>query len=451
MASFRIPRLVGKTNGAGLTTWYWQPSKTVRALGWEPRRLGAALGAHPPAEICAAARALNDQVEASAGLGKAQVRSAQRRLTLGMGIKAFAEAGYPSVRKPGETVARRTARQYKSKLKTLDAWGGDVDLASIDQERVAVLRDALMKPAASGPRAGEIRHHAAHETLRVGRTLFRWFEQKRWIPKGANPFADFALAAPGPRDQIWWPASREAIIAAALADHPEKYLSADPGMAVAIDLAFHIGQREADLLALSINQYQEIPAYKMDPEVHRQLAGPDGRVMGIRLRQAKGKRWIEVPVVGESRARLEAQIARARAAGFTNILYQPAEPAAKFVAERAAMSWASPSPEAGQTRFIRRFALLREAAIERARAEGSNSLVADLEDLQFRDFRRTAVVHLGELGIADHLIAAITGHSLDETKKILETYMPRTTGMAARAIALSQARTAPAEQQEKKA
>jgi hypothetical protein len=71
-----------------------------------------------------------------------------------------------------------------------------------------------------------------------------------------------------------------------------------------------------------------------------------------------------------------------------------------------------------------------------ARAE----LAAELEQLQFRDFRRTAVVFLGELGIADHLIAAITGHSLDETKKILETYMPRTTGMAARAIALSQAR-----------
>ena len=37
----------------------------------------------------------------------------------------------------------------------------------------------------------------------------------------------------------------------------------------------------------------------------------------------------------------------------------------------------------------------------------------------------------------------ITGHSLDETKKILETYMPRTTGQAARAIAMSHERSAP--------
>jgi hypothetical protein len=58
------------------------------------------------------------------------------------------------------------------------------------------------------------------------------------------------------------------------------------------------------------------------------------------------------------------------------------------------------------------------------------------------------VVYLGEFGIADHLIAAITGHTLDETKKILETYMPRTTGMAARAIALSQARGGAAQKQE---
>ena len=58
------------------------------------------------------------------------------------------------------------------------------------------------------------------------------------------------------------------------------------------------------------------------------------------------------------------------------------------------------------------------------------------------DLRRTAVVFHGELGLADHRIAAITGHQLDTVKKILETYMPRTTATAARAISLSYARDA---------
>jgi hypothetical protein len=127
--------------------------------------------------------------------------------------------------------------------------------------------------------------------------------------------------------------------------------------------------------------------------------------------------------------RVEAQVAAAKAAGVTSLLFDRA----------SGLPWTQPNLEAGQRRFIRRFAEIRQAAIDAAIA-AEDELAAELEQLQFRDFRRTAVVFLGELGIADHLIAAITGHTLDETKRILETYMPRTTGMAARAIALSQAR-----------
>ena len=52
------------------------------------------------------------------------------------------------------------------------------------------------------------------------------------------------------------------------------------------------------------------------------------------------------------------------------------------------------------------------------------------------------MVYLGELGLDAHLIAAITGHDIDETQRILKTYMPRTTGRAARAIALATVRQA---------
>ena len=47
-------------------------------------------------------------------------------------------------------------------------------------------------------------------------------------------------------------------------------------------------------------------------------------------------------------------------------------------------------------------------------------------------------------------IAAITGHDIDETRRILRTYMPRTTGRAARAIALVTAREAKEAAKEKK-
>jgi hypothetical protein len=54
------------------------------------------------------------------------------------------------------------------------------------------------------------------------------------------------------------------------------------------------------------------------------------------------------------------------------------------------------------------------------------------------------------IGFQDQRIAAITDRSLDYTKKILETYMPRTGKMAARAIVLRLERTAKPEEPAKK-
>jgi hypothetical protein len=52
-----------------------------------------------------------------------------------------------------------------------------------------------------------------------------------------------------------------------------------------------------------------------------------------------------------------------------------------------------------------------------------------------QDRRRTALVRLAEAGCTDPDIAAITGHSLERTKQILETYLPRTPEMAHDAMA----------------
>ncbi len=56
-------------------------------------------------------------------------------------------------------------------------------------------------------------------------------------------------------------------------------------------------------------------------------------------------------------------------------------------------------------------------------------------ELQARDLRRTAAVRLGEAGCTPIEIAAITGHSIERTRKILETYVPRTEPMGRNAVA----------------
>ncbi len=71
---------------------------------------------------------------------------------------------------------------------------------------------------------------------------------------------------------------------------------------------------------------------------------------------------------------------------------------------------------------------LRDLEAEVRRAAG-------LGAVQMRDLRRTAMVQMGEAGAEIHQIAAVSGHSIETTKSILETYLPRTVEMANAAIA----------------
>lgn len=54
--------------------------------------------------------------------------------------------------------------------------------------------------------------------------------------------------------------------------------------------------------------------------------------------------------------------------------------------------------------------------------------------LQLRDLRRTAVTRLAEAGCTEAQVASITGHSIDRTRHILDTYIVRTKALAKSAI-----------------
>lgn len=249
-----------------------------------------------------------------------------------------------------------------------------------------------------------------------------------------NPAAtDLDIAMPAPRQQFASPLARQALLDAAIA-------LGKPNMGAAMILGWTIGQREEDLLKLLQNRYDELQAYEADdPAVYARLAArePDGRVMGIRLRQGKTDRWVGVPVTGEARQQLERAIAAARKLSLTTILYD----------EDRDRIWTSATHKeraARAAQFQRSISAIRSHAVKVATAAGDTELATEIADLQFRDFRRTCVVTMGQRGIPDHLISAITGHQLDTVKKILETYLPRTTGMAMLAVDLTNER-APAQ------
>ncbi|GGD74145.1 hypothetical protein [Croceicoccus mobilis] len=423
MAKIRIPCLVGKTNAAGITSWYWQPSAYLRKNGWKAISLGK-----NETDAINAARAQNERVEEwkDGGSKPREVKKRINRGTVAGLIARYREEIMEGTKQDGSPVlADSTKKTYNTALRKLEAWAGKHPLAFITRSRVRVLRNAMM----ADPEKGGIGHHAAHQTLKMGRTLFAFAIDCELVE--TNPFDNFRLAAPPPRDVIWSPAAREAMMAAAAA-------AGMPSIALAVELGFATGQREADLLHLSHRQYVAIPEHKMQPEDFATLAAlaPDHTPRGIRVRQRKTKAWIEVPVVNDTRNRIEAAIRSARAGGVTTVLMDDTRP-------REGGLQGLYEGKAGQTRFQRDFAAVRTAAAAQAENSGDTELAQELAGIEFRDLRRTCVVFMGELGLDAHLIAAITGHDIDETQKILKTYMPRTTGRAARAIALASARNKP--------
>lgn len=424
MASIRIACLVARTNKAGIVSWYWQPSKTLAAAGFKPVALGK-----DETRAIMAARIRNAEVDRWKN-GDAPPVSIQRRAqqgTLGALITRYRRDIVRGTRPDGRPwLAPSTARLYDTGLKRLEKWAGKQPLAFVTPARVRALRDAMLAP----PEKGGLGHHAAHQTLKMGRSLFKFAIDCDIIAQGTNPFTDFGLAQPAPRATIWSAPAREVMIAAAHAANM-------PSIALAIMLGFATAQREQDLLALTISKYVALPEHSIQPEDYRALAAeaPDGIPRGIRIRQLKTNAWVDVPIMGEVRRGLETNIAAARANGQLLVLLDDTRTDATG---RLALY----SGAAGQTRFQRDFAAIRAAAAAAAITDGNTALAAEIDLIQFRDLRRTCVVYLGELGLDAHLITAITGHDIDETQRILKTYMPRTTGRAAHAMVLSTAREA---------
>jgi len=150
-----------------------------------------------------------------------------------------------------------------------------------------------------------------------------------------------------------------------------------PSLGLALLLGANIGQREGDILRLTWSQFNGT---------------------AITLRQGKTGVLLAVPVAKELRNALDGM--------------QRQSPTI-LVCEATKRPWKSDY-------FRHEFRRVADAA--------------GLPDLQFLDLRRTAVVRLAEAGCTVPEIAAITGHQLDRTARILETYLPRNAPMAEAAI-----------------
>lgn len=409
MAQIRIPCLVGKTNKAGVTSWYWQPSKTLARAGWKPASLGKDEGV-----AIAAARALNAEVEIwkAGGTKPAQVRTKAQPATFAALIDRYRREKLEGKKPNGQPLLRdKTRAVYETSLKRLEVWAGKHPVAYITPLRVRALRDANAKPIDKGG----LGHAAAFNLLRQLRQVLDFAEKIELIPKGSNPATQFELGAPPPRRQVWEADDEAAFIAAA-------YKLGRPSLALAIELAIYTGQREGDLIRMTEAQVQELVIY--DPQLRERLADDKGRVRGWALTQEKtsdeyAATLMEIPFEPGLLAKVDAAIrtnrARDRAAKPPRLLTHV------IVDDTTGLPFK-----------MRRFAEVWRGVIDEAIKHTGR---AHMDDLVWHDLRRTRVVRLRRRGMPMEMIASITGHSLQAIKEMLKVYGPVDPTITAAAIA----------------
>jgi integrase len=417
MAKIHIKGLVAKKTAGGIR-YYWEPNPIERKAGWKGMALG--LDAIAAAQK---AQARNEEVEGwrAGGASPRAVKKYLKPKTFGAVLQQYRREHLS--KKASSTIA-----VAETALKRLDTWAGDQPVHYITRARVKVLREAMMAP----PEKGGIGHHPAYAVLRMLRAVFSWAIKEELAAN--NPAASFDLPAPEPRDQIWEPEDILLFDRAAIA-------LGMPSLGFAVRLAEYTGQREGDLIRIGRGQWKDV-TMQCSIEQRDMLAsqtGPDAsRVMGFVLKQNKSKRTIVVghdkrrvggrvvgvPVAGRLREEIEQRWAdqdernsKDGAVAVTTLL----------VDDRTGLPWTK------QQHFINAFTRARGKAVELARKEGLAEQADRIADLHFHDLRRTCVVRLFELGESDTVIAAITGHKIETTRRILEIYAPRTTAMAARA------------------
>jgi site-specific recombinase XerD len=406
MATIRIACVVARTNKAGVTSWFWQPSKTLKDAGWEPIPLGKDEGA-----AYAAARARNAEVERWRQ-GEARPENIAPRAagdTLSALIARYRREVLNGTDPEGNPILRASTQGiYNTGLARLDQWAGPEPLVAITEARVKALRKSVARPRVNGG----LGRAAAFNLLRMGRQLFAFARAENLI--AVNPFLDFDLKAPPSRRTIWEAEDEAAFIAAA-------HDLGLPQMALALELAIYTSQRVADLRAFTEAQYR--PLFYADPLVHAHFADADGIVRGWNMAQGKtSDAWVSIdmqfPFEAPMRAAVEAAIrtnrARDRAAN-------PARLLTYVLVDGAGLPWKKRA-------FIRCWRRIIEHAIARTGRMAMRELV-------WHDLRRTRVVRLRRIGMDVGRIAALTGHSPASVTMMLKVYGPIDPAMTAATLA----------------
>lgn len=400
----QIPYLTPQILSGGRVSYNWKPSPKLRLLGYTNIALGDDF-----AKAVAAAIEQNAKLTASGDIGPGDAAQTGSRAPI---LWRDAERRY---RQSSVFAAMSTTSQrvYGTYLRPLALWAKDGALPMREfngdggRDFVWDLRNALVEDPASGRARTKL-------MLAVLAAFLAWCDGQRIIT--GNPAKGLKVPVPRSRRRRLLRGELQPLIesATALGHHD---------VALGIVLGFYTMQRQKDLLettAFKIGPLTDISAF-----ARRVLADEKGRVMGLLLEQSKTGVPVGVPLHPIARVIVAQAIKDLRdgSGTCTNLILYPGQdrPCPDYI-------------------FQRHFREAVDRAVGQLREAGDDTLADRLDGIQFRDLRRSGMCWMRDLGSSVAGIASISGHSIEQTQKILDTYMPRDQRGAAEAMAMAVAR-----------
>lgn len=372
---------------------YWQPSATLRRLGFRPKRLSDDRTA-----AIVEAEALNAEADTRRDRAPAPAPARRPRGPAFGSVAALIAAYRRSVY--FRDLAASTQRGYDQALDRIEDWAGPEPASRITPGMAQTFyRERGRTPA------------FANSIMRVGRLLYA--AGRRLDLVTTNPFERPALIGTDKSGKLWPREAIDAVVRAAdaLGRH---------SIGTAVTVNAWAGQREGDVLRM--------PRTLLDASTVHLRQRKTGAAVRLPL--------ADIPVVVE---RVGQELERLRARG--------AEATTLIVSEETGRPYTSDDFRAWFRR-VRDLAATGDATlglppapefavdylVAGRQTDAPDAYRVRLDELWFMHLRHTAVVRMAEAGVDLVQIAAVTGHSEQTVQQIMQHYAVKTATLAAQAF-----------------
>lgn len=385
MASDKIRHFKLIPNKNGTFRAYWEPSKSLRDLGWASQPLGKGLSAMQVPQAKARAMAINDQVD-------------QWRLGQAVGMEGVRPAPLSNARLRVSTVMdqwqqsddfkskpQNTRKFYLLHIEFVKTLWGDIFADELTASHVFAGWEPIAKET---PRK-------AQAIVQTGQAGFKWGilhagQLGAGLPAAVelSPFNKLSVRAKPKKGKLW---SREAVDC--FVNAAERYQSKSGvtfhSVATAVVINEWLAQNPIDIIGLRRSDYS---------------------ANGFEVARQKTGIGVQVPVPDHVHARVADELARQRQRGIAGLTL--------LVSEQTGLPWK-------QRDFNAKFAAIRAEATKQ---------MPEMKDLTFRHLRHTGITRMLQANIETSLVAAAACVSLKSVEQIIDTYGIRTNRMAREAV-----------------